>query len=100
MTKFIPYIFAAILFFTPRPTMGETFIVPIDDILMEIPYFTNAPDFNLNNGLQGNLPIGNSTKQPRNKVSEQEILDVAWMLYPNAENIRIWNKKLIIKFKD
>jgi hypothetical protein len=100
MTKFLPYIFIAILFFSPRPSLGQTYIVPIDDILMEIPYFTNAPDFNLNNGLQGSLPVGNSTKQPRNKVSEQEILDLAWSLYPNAENIRIWNKKLIIKFKD
>jgi hypothetical protein len=27
-------------------------------------------------------------------------LDLAWMLYPNAENIQVWNKKLIIKFKD
>jgi hypothetical protein len=50
--------------------------------------------------MQGNLPVGTHTKQPRKKVSEQEILDIAWMLYPNAENIRVWNKKLIIKFKD
>jgi hypothetical protein len=100
MIKFLPYIFAAILFFTPRPSLGQTYIVPIDDILMEIPYFTNAPEYNLNNGMQGSLPVGTHTKQPRNKVSEQEILDLAWTLYPNAENIRIWNKKLIIKFKD
>ena len=100
MKILIPYILATVLIFLPRPTMGETFIIPIDDILMEIPYFTNAPDFNLNNGMQGHLPVGNSTKQPRKKIPEQEILDLAWMLYPNAENIQVWNKKLIIKFKD
>ena len=100
MKILIPYIFAIILIFLPRPTMGETLIIPIDDLLMEIPYFSNAPEYNFNNGMQGNLPVGTHTKQPRKKIPEQEILDLAWMLYPNAENIQVWNKKLIIKFKD
>jgi hypothetical protein len=100
MIKFIPYIFAAILLFIPRPSLGQTYIIPVDDLLMSVPNFSNAPDFNLNNGMQGNLPVGNSTKQPRKKIPEQELLDLAWTLFPTAENIRVWNCKLIIKFKD
>jgi hypothetical protein len=100
MTKFIPYILAITLFLIPRPSLGQTYIIPIDDLLMEIPYFSNAPEYNFNDGMQGNLPVGTHTKQPRKKIPEQEILDLAWTLYPNAENIRVWNKKLIIKFKD
>jgi hypothetical protein len=100
MTKFIPYIFAVILLFSPRPSLGQTYIIPVDDLLMEIPYFSNAPEYNFNDGMQGTLPVGTHTKQPRKKIPEQELLDLAWTLYPTAENIKIWNKKLIIKFKD
>jgi hypothetical protein len=100
MIKFIPYIFAAILLFIPRPSLGQTYIIPVDDLLMSVPNFSNAPDFNLNNAMNGNLPIGTHTKQPRKKIPEQELLDLAWTLFPTAENIKVWNCKLIVKFKD
>jgi hypothetical protein len=50
--------------------------------------------------MRGNLPVGTHTKQPRKKIPEQELLDLAWTLFPTAENIKVWNCKLIIKFKD
>jgi len=99
MIKFVPYILALTLFI-PRPSLGQTLIIPVDDLLMEIPNFSNAPEYNFNNGMQGNLPVGTHTKQPRKKVSEQEILDLAWSIFPTAENIKVWNCKIIIKFKD
>ncbi len=100
MKKFLGYIIAVIIFLTPRPTLGQTYIIPVDDLLMSVPNFSNAPDFNLNEGMRGNLPVGNSTKQPRKKIPEQEIIDLAWTIFPTAENIKIWNCKLIVKFKD
>ena len=100
MIKIIPYIFAAILFLIPRPSLGQTYIIPVEDLLMSVPNFSNAPNFNLNEGMRGNLPVGTHTKQPREKVSEKELLNLAWNIFPTADNITVWNCKLIVKFKD
>jgi hypothetical protein len=98
MTKFIPYIFALLLLM-PKQAPAQILILPVEDLLMTIPDFNNAPNYNFWNGMNGQLPPANSTRQPRLK-NEEELLNLAWDIFPQAETIKIWNKKLIIKLKD
>jgi hypothetical protein len=99
MTKFIPYIFALLLML-PKQAPAQILVIPVEDLLMTIPDFNNAPNYNFWNGMNGQQPpMGNSSRQPRLN-NEEELLNLAWDIFPQAETIKIWNKKLIIKLKD
>lgn len=91
---------AALAFSTPL--MGGTIIVPVQDILMEIPNFQNAPDFNFWNGMRGNMPVNENTTQGRKTRAqrEQELIDLIYELYPDAVSIRIWRGNVIIRLPD
>jgi hypothetical protein len=81
------------------PAMAaETVVIPIQDLLMTIPNFDNAPDFNLNESLNGGMPIGNSTKEKRESRKERErrLIELLQEMYPDAK-IRIWNGNLIVR---
>ena len=77
---------------------AETVVIPIQDLLMTIPNFDNAPDFNLNESLNGGMPIGNSTKEKRESRKERErrLIELLQEMYPDAK-IRIWNGNLIVR---
>jgi hypothetical protein len=79
--------------------MGGTIIVPVQDILMEIPNFQNAPDFDFWNGMNGGMPIGGNGTQGRKTQAqrEQELIDLIHDLYPDAISIRIWRGNVIIR---
>jgi hypothetical protein len=81
------------------PLMGGTIIVPVQDILMEIPNFGNAPNFNLMDGMYGGSPIGNAGQQERKtkREREQELIELIHDLYPDAISIRIWRGNVIIR---
>ena len=81
------------------PVMAaETIIIPVQDILMSVPNFDNAPDFNLNAALNGGMPIGNSQKSKRESKREQEkrLIEFVQDMYPDA-TIRIWRGNLIVR---
>lgn len=84
------------------PLMGATIIVPVQDILMEIPNFQNAPDFNFWNGMNGGMPVNENTAQSRKTRAqrEQELIDLIYELYPDAISIRIWRGNVIIRLPD
>ena len=80
-------------------SLSHTLIIPVADLLMEIPEFRNSPQFNLNTGMMGELPVGNSTKEERVQKRQLEtlLIQFMWVQYPDAISITIWNKNLIIK---
>ena len=84
------------------PLMGATIIVPVQDILMEIPNFQNAPDFNFWIGMYGGMPVHENTTQGRKTRAqrEQELIDLIYELYPDAISIRIWRGNVIIRLPD
>jgi len=94
--------FLSLPLFFSTPSLGGTIIVPVQDILMEIPNFGNAPDFNFWNGMNGGMPVNENTRQPRKtrELREQELIDLIYELYPDATSIRIWRGNVIIKLPD
>ena len=81
------------------PVMGTTIVVPVSDLLFEVPQFDNAPIFNLNQALNGNWTPENPSKKDRKtqKELERKLIDLMWDEYPDAESIRIWRGNIIIK---
>ncbi len=102
MAKIIPYIFVLLLFFAPRHAPGQVLVLRVDDLLMETPHFTNAPDFRFWDSMNGGVPVGDTAQQPRKSRAqrESELIDLAWSVFPNADSIVIWNGKLIVKLKN
>ena len=78
---------------------AETLVISVQDILMEIPNFGNAPNFNFMDGMYGGSPIGNVGQQGRKtkREREQELIDLIHDLYPDALSIRIWRGNVIIR---
>ena len=90
-------ILVLILMFT-RPSMGETIILPVQDLLYEVPNFT-APDFSLNSALNGQATPGNPPKSVREskRHMERKLINLLWEEYPDAQSIRIWHGNVLIK---
>jgi hypothetical protein len=81
-------------------SLAATVVIPIQDILMEIPTFSNAPDFYLVPSLNGKVPVGNAGKTSSRKTKkerEQELIDFVRTMYPNATSIHIWNGNIIVR---
>ena len=91
-------ILVLVLLFT-RPSMGETIILPVQDLLYEVPNFTNAPKFNLGAAINGEVVLETPKKITRKSKREIErnIINMIWEEYPDAQSIRIWHGNVIIK---
>ena len=78
---------------------AETIILPVRDLLFEVPSFTNAPRFNLGEALEGQWTPENPKRVDRKtqKQIENKLIDMMWEEYPDAKSIRIWKGTLIIK---
>lgn len=88
----------AALFITAAAS-AETIIVPVQDLLFEVPNFTNAPKFALNDALNGNW-IPQSPRRMDRKTKrelERKLVNLMWEFYPDAQSIRIWNGNLIVR---
>jgi hypothetical protein len=81
------------------PAMGSTVVVPVSDLLFEIPQFKNSPRFNLNQALNGTWIPESPKKVDRKskKEIERKLIDLLWEEYPDALSIRIWRGNAIIK---
>lgn len=77
---------------------AETIIIPVQDLLFEVPNFT-APDFSLNSALNGRATPGNPPRSVREskRVMERKLINLMWDEYPNAQSIRIWRGNLIVR---
>ena len=78
---------------------GETIIIPVNDLLFEIPDFKNAPDFNMTSALNGSWTpeLKEKTVRKNRRQLEKKLVDIMWDEYPDAQSIRIWNGNMIIR---
>ncbi len=85
--------------FITASACAETLVIPVQDLLFEIPQFTNAPDFNLNAALNGSF-VPETPKRVDRKTAKQlekRLINMLWDEYPDAQSIRIWNGSVIIR---
>ena len=100
MLKLKSILISLVLFLTPISyARAETIIIPIQDLVHEIPNFT-SPKIDLNSILNGqgiNFENPPKTKRERREM-ERKLCNILYEFYPEIENIRIWNGNAIIKF--
>lgn len=78
---------------------AETIIIPVQDLLFEVPNFTNAPKFQLGAALNGNF-VPETPKRMDRKTKrelEKKLISIMWDEYPDAQTIRIWNGNMIVR---
>lgn len=82
--------------------MATTIVVPVADLLFEIPQFNGAPRFNLNEALNGEWTPENPRKTDRKtrRELEKKLINMLWDEYPDAQSIRIWNGNVIIRLPE
>jgi|694.fasta_scaffold01222_54 hypothetical protein len=73
-------------------------------LMMEIPEFRNAPDFNLIQGLNGQIPIGDSQRQDDSelrKSARQKVEQLLSDIVGDDEKVTwsIWQKTLIVRYR-
>lgn len=88
----------AALFITASAS-AETIIIPVQDLLFEVPNFTNAPKFELGAALNGNFVPETPQRMDRKtkRELEKKLINIMWDEYPNAQSIRIWNGNMIVR---
>ena len=92
----------ALLLALATPAMGTTIVVPVQDLLFEIPQFNNAPKFNLGQAVQGQWIPESPTRVDRKtkRELERKLINMLWDEYPDAQSIRIWNGSVIIRLSE
>jgi hypothetical protein len=85
--------------FLATSASAETLIIPVQDLLFEVPQFKESPRMNLNAALNGAWTPESPRKSKRaeRKKIESQLLDLVWEMYPDAQSVRIWRGTLIIK---
>lgn len=100
--KFKSILLSLFLFMLPiSSARAETIIIPIQDLIYEIPNFT-SPKIDLNSILNGqaiNIENPPKTKRERREI-ERKLRNIIYEFCPNVENITFWNGQAIIKFSD
>ena len=78
---------------------AETIILPVQDLLIEVPNFTNAPKFELGAALNGNFVPETPQRMDRKtkRELEKKLINIMWDEYPDAQSIRIWNGNMIVR---
>ena len=102
MKKLLTLILSLGLYLLPiSSSRAETIIIPIQDLIHEIPNFA-PPKIDLNSILNGqgiNIENPPKTKRERREM-ERKLCNIIYEFCPDVENIRIWNGYAIIKFLD
>lgn len=94
------FISSVMLLLCPAAAAAETVIIPVQDLINEVPNFDNAPEFNLGAAIDsGTGFIGNPKKDAKRDTRRQERLVVQMVeeMYPDA-TVRLWRGNLIIRF--
>jgi hypothetical protein len=78
---------------------AETLILPVQDLMFEVPNFTNAPKFQLGAALNGNFVPETPQRLDRKtkRELEKKLISIMWDEYPDAQSIRIWNGNIIVR---
>jgi len=78
---------------------AETIIIPVQDLMFEVPNFTNAPKFELGAALNGNFVPETPQRMDRKtkRELEKKLISIMWDEYPDAQTIRIWNGNMIVR---
>lgn len=78
---------------------AETIIIPVQDLMFEVPNFTNAPKFQLGAALNGNFVPETPQRMDRKtkRELEKKLISMMWDEYPDAQSIRIWNGNMIVR---
>lgn len=78
---------------------AETIILPVQDLMFEVPNFTNAPKFELGAALNGNFVPETPQRMDRKtkRELEKKLINIMWDEYPDAQSIRIWNGNMIVR---
>jgi len=78
---------------------AETIILPVQDLMFEVPNFTNAPKFELGAALNGNFVPETPQRMDRKtkRELEKKLINIMWDQYPDAQSIRIWNGNMIVR---
>lgn len=78
---------------------AETIIIPVQDLMFEVPNFTNAPKFELGAALNGNFVSETPQRMDRKtkRELEKKLINIMWDEYPDAQSIRIWNGNMIVR---
>lgn len=90
--------FIAALFIAASAS-AETIIIPVQDLMFEVPNFTNAPKFQLGAALNGNF-VPETPKRMDRKTKrelEKKLISIMWDEYPDAQSVRIWNGNMIVR---
>lgn len=81
----------------PVSVRAETLIVPVSDLLFDVPNF-QAPRFSITSAINGENAISDVPRTNRNRREmERKLINMAYEIYPDAYSIRIWNGAFIIK---
>lgn len=84
---------------TPSAVAAETIVIPVQDMLFVCPDFDDAPDFDLNQSVNGRDFIGDKKTPKKTKTRrdvERELISLIEALYPTAK-VRIIGDNLIIR---
>lgn len=79
---------------------AETIIIPVQDLMFEVPNFVVEHDFNVSSAADGifippsNLPRGDRKAR---KELERKLISIMWEQFPDAHSIRILNGNLIVR---
>jgi hypothetical protein len=94
--KFFLSLLLSLSFFTSNGN-AETIIIPVQDLLYEIPNF-ESPKYDLNAGLNGQYTITEIPKTKRDrKEQERKLINMVYDIYPDATSVRIWKGNIIVK---
>jgi len=87
--------------FIAASASAETYIIPVQDLLYEIPNFA-GPEIDLNSILNnGTINITNPPKTKRErKEYEKKLKEIIMDVCPNVESVKFWNGNAIIKVND
>jgi hypothetical protein len=86
------------IFLFVSPVKAETYIIPVQDLLYEIPNFA-APEIDLNSIFNnGTINITNPPKTKREiKEYEKKLKEIIMAVCPNVESVKFWKGNAIIK---
>lgn len=101
--NFLPILLASLVL-----SYGDTIkTYDISWLMMEIPSFRKAPNFDLIAGMSGQLPVGNSTRQerqdntPLRREAREKIEQLLSDIIGEDEKVTwsIWQKTLVVRYR-
>jgi len=89
----------ASLFIATSAYATETMMIPVEDLLHDVPSFVTTNTNSVTDLANGVFVPPDPPREIRKtrKQMERELSDLMWEFYPDATSIRIWRGNLIIR---